>query len=71
MWHETWRSLKGRAKSLADVASKIGRPITATQMAVARKAAGVVGKLRHGRYEYTEREVDALVEYFRSKHKEP
>ena len=66
MWHDTWGAMRGEAITKKDVSKRVGRKLSAVQMAAARKATGVRGVFRHGRYEYKETEASILVWWFKA-----
>lgn len=64
-WHETWSAIKGKATTLVSIERLAGRRLTSDAVRAACKKLGIKGTLRHGRYEYTEAEAEALANILR------
>jgi len=63
MWHESWRSIKGQAATLATIEKMVGRRLTSDVVRAACKKLGISGIYKHGRYEYTPTEIESLIQY--------
>ncbi len=67
MWHESWHAIKGKAITLASIRKRLGKGVTADAASAARKALGIEAAYRHGRYEYTPEQSEAMIQHLRSK----
>lgn len=60
-WHESWESMKGKGRTIACLRAALGRGVKSFEVMAARKATGVLGLYRHGRYEYTNEEFEKIL----------
>lgn len=68
-WHESWRTMKGRANALAELQREVSRKITSDIARDARKQTGVRGKLVRGRWEYDDVEFQKMVNHLKERFK--